>query len=84
MEKTDHELLTIEEAADFLRLSRNTVYALCRRGAIPASQIGRKWRIRRADLERLLGGDTADVSARPIPEKVRRFDTDVTRFRRVK
>lgn len=39
------ELLTIEETADYLRLSESTVRRMVRDGRIPARQIGRQWRI---------------------------------------
>lgn len=47
-------LLTIQEAADFLRVHYNTVYRRVRRGEIPASQIGTEWRIQKKDLLRYL------------------------------
>jgi excisionase family DNA binding protein len=61
------ELLTIEEAAHFLRLSRNTVYGLCRAGRLPAAKIGREWRVRRSELEKLLGWTGEGPTARPMP-----------------
>lgn len=46
------EILTPDEAAKLLRLHRRTVYALIRRGEIPAFRLGArgKWRLRRSDL----------------------------------
>jgi excisionase family DNA binding protein len=44
------ELLTLKEAAAYLRVSRVTVWRWCQRGLIPAFQIGRCWRIRRDRL----------------------------------
>lgn len=38
------EILTLGEAAKFLKIGRNTLYALARRGEIPARKIGREWR----------------------------------------
>jgi excisionase family DNA binding protein len=45
------ENLTVEEVAKFLRVSRQTVYALIRAGKIPHFKIGNKVRVKRADLE---------------------------------
>jgi excisionase family DNA binding protein len=45
-------LLTPEEVADELRISRSQVYALMERRIIPSIQIERSRRIPRADLER--------------------------------
>jgi excisionase family DNA binding protein len=44
-------LMTIEEAADYLRFHASTVYRLARQGAIPAVKVGKQWRIHRPTLE---------------------------------
>jgi excisionase family DNA binding protein len=46
-----HDVLTVEEAAEFLRCSPDTVKRRARAGELPASKIGRAWRFRRADLD---------------------------------
>jgi excisionase family DNA binding protein len=48
------EVLTLQEAADFLRCSPDTVKRKARAGELPASKIGRVWRFRRADLDEWL------------------------------
>jgi len=48
------EVLTLEEAANFLRCSPDTVKRRARAGEVPASKIGRAWRFRRADLDQWL------------------------------
>ncbi len=48
------EMLTVREVADYLRVSRVTVWRWCQEGILPASRIGRNWRIRRDDLLQLL------------------------------
>lgn len=61
------EVLTIDEAADVLRISRNTAYALARvwretageRG-LPVIELGRSLRVPRAALARLLAGEPAE------------------------
>lgn len=52
----DHELLTPEEAARYLRVNPQTVYRLLRGGRCPGVKIGRQWRIRKADLDAHLRG----------------------------
>jgi hypothetical protein len=56
------EVLTVEEAAAILRISRNAAYAAAREWrssggehGIPCIEIGRTLRVPRADLYRLLG-----------------------------
>jgi excisionase family DNA binding protein len=46
-----HELLTVPEACDLLRLSPRTLYALAQGRKIPgARRIGQQWRFSRAAL----------------------------------
>ena len=49
-----NELLTVKEVAVYLRVNRVTVLRWCQKGIIPASRVGRHWRIRRNDLWLLL------------------------------
>jgi len=45
------EILTLREAAAFLRCHPDTVKRRARAGELPASKIGRAWRFRRAELD---------------------------------
>ena len=45
------DVLTLREAAAFLRCSPDTVKRRARAGDLPASKIGRAWRFRREDLD---------------------------------
>lgn len=45
------KLLTLEEVADYLRLSNDTVYRMANTGTIPASKVGNQWRFRRGDVD---------------------------------
>lgn len=45
------EMLTVKEARELLRVSRNTMYHLIQQGVIPARKVGSSWRILRAKLE---------------------------------
>jgi excisionase family DNA binding protein len=56
------ELLTADETAAYLKISKGTVWAWCRTGQLPAIKVGRQWRIRREDLREMIrlgsqGGD---------------------------
>ena len=46
------EILTIEEAARLLQLSKRTLYKLVREGEIPGKKILNKWRFERESLKR--------------------------------
>ena len=52
------EILTVEEVADYLKLSRATIWRWCRDGKLPAFRIGHHWRIRGDELERLIDANT--------------------------
>lgn len=45
------EYLTTDEVAELLRVSAGTVRGLIREGKIPAHQVGRSYRINKADLD---------------------------------
>lgn len=44
--------MTVKETAEYLRIPLPTVYYLVQRGQLPAIQIGGRWRIKRASLDR--------------------------------
>jgi excisionase family DNA binding protein len=46
--------MTVDQVADYLQLNRLTVYRYVREGKIPASKIGKLYRILRADVDRFL------------------------------
>ena len=48
------KLMTLEEVADYLRLSKDTVYRLANTGKLPASKVGNQWRFRREDVDQWL------------------------------
>jgi excisionase family DNA binding protein len=45
------KLMTIKEVADYLRLSRVTVYKMTRQGKIPALKIGKQWRYNKSEID---------------------------------
>jgi len=60
----DNDVLTVEQAAKFLRLGRNAVYDAIGRGEIPHRRIGRAIRLSRAALVRWLAGSCGAASTR--------------------
>jgi excisionase family DNA binding protein len=57
------ELLTVPEAARFLRLSRSKTYSLVQRGEIPVLRIGASVRIPAAKLVAWIDARTESASA---------------------
>ncbi|MCX5894842.1 MAG: helix-turn-helix domain-containing protein [Proteobacteria bacterium] len=45
------EIMTINEVADFLKLSKITIYKLVQKGDIPAFRVGNSWRFQRDKIE---------------------------------
>lgn len=56
---TPPEILNVEEAASLLRVSEQTVYNQIRAGKIPATKVGREWRISRSAVLSMIQGSTA-------------------------
>ena len=50
-ETPTHNLLTVKETAEYLRIPLPTVYYLVQRGKIPAIQIGGRWRVKKSALD---------------------------------
>lgn len=48
--KTDQDLLSLGEAADFLNVSKPTMYRLLDQGKLTGMKAGKQWRFRRSDL----------------------------------
>lgn len=47
-----HNLMTVKETAEYLRIPLPTVYYLVQRGQLPAIQIGGRWRVKKDALDR--------------------------------
>ena len=43
--------LTVDEVAKILRVSRQTIYVLCKEGKIPHFKVGSKLRFKEADIQ---------------------------------
>lgn len=59
------EIMNVEEVADLLRVSNQTVYNLVRAGKLPAAKVGREWRFFRDQILELVKGqpDQEQVAA---------------------
>jgi excisionase family DNA binding protein len=51
MNQNGHALLTLAEAATYLRVHPRTMSRLLQERQVPGVKIGRQWRVRRADLD---------------------------------
>lgn len=67
-------LLTVREVARLLRVKPDTLYRWARVGKLPATKLGKEWRVHPDDVERLLGrsmpserGPNAPAGHSPLP-----------------
>jgi excisionase family DNA binding protein len=73
-DQVDEYYLTVAEVAELLRLNQQTVRNWIDQGALPALRVGRRVRIKRSDLDRLLtdgynaGSHAAAAEAGPSAE----------------
>jgi excisionase family DNA binding protein len=47
-------ILTVDEFADYMKLSKITVYKLAKRGVIPGFRFGGSWRFNRSFIENMM------------------------------
>jgi excisionase family DNA binding protein len=48
------DILTVQEVADYLKISKTTIWRWCKEKKLGASKLGHSWRIHRAEVERVL------------------------------
>ena len=49
-----HRLMSVEEAAEYLRMPKNTLYIKLQSGEVPASKLGKCWKIYQDELDKWL------------------------------
>jgi excisionase family DNA binding protein len=54
--------LTVDEVAKILRVSRQTIYVLCREGKLPHFKVGTKLRFKKADIDVLTNTNKGEVN----------------------
>ncbi len=66
----EHEILTLEEVANYLRVSERTVYDWANKGEIPSGKIGTTWRFKRTDVERWVDSKLSHPKKPVRPEAI--------------
>jgi len=61
----ENDLLSVQEVAAVLKIARNTVYELIKRGELKAVKVGKQLRVSRAELGRYLA--QSQPAERPLP-----------------
>ena len=57
------ELMTVQEMADYLRVTKKTIYRLLERGGIPAIKVGHQWRFDKTLIDEWLQQSSVGVKA---------------------
>ena len=56
-----HEILTVNEIADYLKVERKTIYRLVKQGKIPGRKVGGTWRFKKDTLDGWLAGSRGAI-----------------------
>ena len=54
MTQAQDEIMTVDDVAAYLKLSKITVYKLSQKGELPGFRIGNSWRFRKAEIEKMV------------------------------
>ena len=57
------ELMTVQEVADYLRVTEKTIYRLLKRGNIPATKVGHQWRFEKNSIDEWLHQNSVGAGA---------------------
>lgn len=58
--KESSQIMTVEEVAAFLKLSKITVYKLVKKGQLPGFRVGNSWRFRKDDIYEIISRQRPD------------------------
>lgn len=61
LKQTQDAVMTIDDLAMYLKLSRSTLYKLCAEGKVPGQKVGRHWRFHRESIDAWLTKDPRAV-----------------------
>ncbi|MHB8278944.1 MAG: helix-turn-helix domain-containing protein [Candidatus Humimicrobiaceae bacterium] len=74
---SNNDILTIDQAAELLKVGNRTVYNLLSDERIPgkifAKKVGRTWRILRSEIERFLSEERGDVYQMTINQNIKKL-----------
>jgi len=51
---SDSSILTADEVAEYLKLSKITVYKLAKNGSLPGFRVGGSWRFSKSNIEKMM------------------------------
>ena len=68
------EILDVEEVAELLRVTKQTVYNMIKDGRLKAFKAGREWRFHRKDIENIINNEDDDIIAAARGEDISEKD----------
>lgn len=63
-----HEIMTIKEVSKYLKMNERTVYKLIQAGQIPATKLGKQWRLNKEQLNEWLGFQVGELPAEDLAQ----------------
>jgi excisionase family DNA binding protein len=67
MQTNNDEIMTIDELAVYVKVSKSTLYKLVQGGKVPGQKIGKHWRFRRETIDRWLDADSGNTQGQSKP-----------------
>lgn len=55
MASRDDDIMTIDALAEYLKISKSTLYKLVQDGKLPGQKVGKRWRFHKKAVDRWLG-----------------------------
>jgi len=52
--QTADQVMTIDDLAIYLKLSKSTLYKICQEGKVPGQKVGRHWRFHKETIDNWL------------------------------
>jgi len=62
------KLLTTQEVADYLGLTRRTIYTYIENKTLPAVKIGKEWRVKKTELEAFINRGSGEIKEKEALE----------------
>ena len=59
--KESSQIMTVEEVAEFLKLSKITIYKLVKKGQLPGFRVGNSWRFRKDKILEIISKQMLDA-----------------------
>jgi len=61
------EIMTIQEVAEYVRVSERTIYSWASKGQIPCGKLGLTWRFKRSEIEKWVDSKLMPQASPPTP-----------------